>query len=358
MKYLLKNKKNIIWLIFFVIIIVIFTSCQQQNDENIDLSKLPQENRTTFAMNTLIKMKAYGENAEEVVDKSFARLNEIEDEMSKTVKSSDIYKINQNPQQFIKVDNDTFTVIKKALEYAELTDGKFDPTIGSLVDLWGIGTEKARVPSEEEIIKTKKLVNYQWVRLDKNEKSVKILKPGMKLDLGAIAKGYAADEVRNIIQGYNIDSAYISLGGNVSVVGNKPDGSNWNVGIQDPRLNKAGAMASIGVKNKTIVTSGNYERYFKENGNIYHHIINPISGYPARSDVIGVTIVTLDSFDADALSTSVFILGLTEGMELIENTEGVEGIIINKDLELFLSSGIKDKVQILDSEFEINKSKF
>lgn len=342
------RSKKMIFSIIILISLLILSGCEK---EKVDLSKIPQDTGTTFLMDTLIQMKVYGENAGDVIDKSFARLSEIENEMSKTIKESDIYKINESEGEFVSIEKETFRVIEKALHYTKLTDGKFDPSIGPLVSLWGIGTKDARVPTGKEIEEAKSLVNYKWVKLDPSNSSVKLQKKGMGLDLGAIAKGYAADDVRNILQSEGVKSAYINLGGNVLVIGGKPDGSFWNVGIQDPRQNRGNVMASIEVKNKTIVTSGNYERYFKKDGIIYHHIIDPTTGFPAKSGIISVSIISNDSFDADALSTSVFILGVEEGLELINDIEGVEALIIKKDLGIIMTDGLKDRVKILNDDF-------
>ena len=214
----------------------------------------------------------------------------------------------------------------------------------------GIGTAGARVPTEEEIEKALSLVDYRKLVLNPEDNSAKLLQEGMKLDLGAIAKGYAADEVGKLLKEEDIESAYINLGGNVLLVGGKPDGSPWKIGVQDPRLNRGNVMASIELIDKTIVTSGNYERYFEEDGVIYHHILDPDSGYPANSNVISVSIICDSSLDADALSTSIFILGLEKGLELINQLEGFEAIFITDNLGVVLTEGLKGKVTLLNND--------
>ncbi|MFW6271385.1 MAG: FAD:protein FMN transferase, partial [Bacillota bacterium] len=249
---------------------------------------------------------------------------------------------------------DTFLVIKKALEYAESSEGKYDPTIGTLVKLWGIGTEEARVPSDSEIESAKDKVDYNLVELNESKNTVKINKKGMSLDLGGIAKGYAADEVHRIVSDhYQNPSAFVNLGGNVLVVGRKPGDELWNIGIQDPRENRGNVMASIKTADKTIVTSGNYERYFEKNGEIYHHILDPDTGKPVRNNLISVSIITDNSLRGDALSTSLYILGLEQGLEYVENIDNTEAMFITDDNKVILSSGLNDKVKILNSDFEI-----
>lgn len=345
-------KKRSIFIIILIVVLILLTGCQKSNQNNTNLSK--EKTESSYLMDTLVKMKVYGVDAKVVIDKSFSRMRDIENEMSRNIDTSEVSKINQNAGTgWVKVNPDTFAVIKKAYHYAELTSGKFDPTIGPLVSLWGIGTSKAAVPSDVELRKAKELVNYKWLELDNKNKRVKLIKENMKLDLGAIAKGYAADEVRDITSNHNIKSAFVNLGGNVLVIGGKPDGSFWKIGIQDPREARGSVMASLEMKDKTIVTSGNYERYFKEDGQIYHHILNPETGRPTRNNLLSVSIITNNSFDADAISTSAFILGKRKGMEFIENMDDLEAIFIKDNLDVYLTSGLIGKVKILDSDFKL-----
>ncbi|MFW6306979.1 MAG: FAD:protein FMN transferase [Bacillota bacterium] len=346
------NRYKKLTIFIFIIVTIFITGCQKENSNNyIDLDSVPQDTGTVFLMDTLTQMKVYGENAKDVINTCFDRLREIENDMSKTIEGSDIYRINEAEGDYISLEPDTFEVIETALYYSRVTEGKFDLSIGPLVSLWGIGTKNARVPSEEEIKKAMSKVNYNWVETDMNNNRVKLMKEGMTLDLGAIVKGYAADEVREILEAENIDSAYVNLGGNVLVVGSKPDGSSWKVGIQDPRMNKGGVVGSIEVVDKTIVTSGNYERYFEKDGVIYHHIIDPTTGYPVRNEIISVSIISEDSFVADALSTSVFIMGIKKGLSLINSIENVDALIINKELGIIMTDGLKDKFKLLNDDF-------
>ncbi len=308
------------------------------------------ETGSKFLMDTLVQMKVTGKNAEKVLDISFDRIEELENLMSKTLKKSEIYKINHSSES-VEVSDDTIKVLNKSIHYAELTSGRFDPSIGPLVDLWGIGTENAEVPEEEEIVEAKNLVNYKNIEIDNNRVFLK--QEDMQIDLGAIAKGYAADEVKRIAEKNSIESAFVNLGGNVLVIGHKADGSKWRIGIQDPRQNRGNIMAVINAADKTIVTSGNYERYFEEDGKIYHHILDPDTGYPADSGLLSVSIISENSFDADALSTSIFILGLEKGMEFIKDQKNIEALFITNDLEVYLSPGLRGKVEITGEDFKL-----
>ncbi len=325
--------------------LLILTACGNNNDE------LPQAKDNAFLMDTLVQMQAHGENAEAAVEESMERIREIENLMSKTIETSDIYKLNNNPNQEIKISNESKTVLEKSRNYAEMTDGDFDPTIGALVELWGIGSEDAKVPIEEEIQDALENIGYKHLII--NDKTALIDKVGVRLDLGGIAKGYAAEEVKKIVKKHKIESAFVNLGGNVLVIGDKVDGSPWKIGIQDPREGRGNVMAIVDAVDQTIVTSGNYERYFKENDKLYHHILDPKTGYPARNNLLSVSIISENSFDADALSTAVYVMGLEKGMKFIENLENVDVMFITEKLDVYLSSGLKDIVEINDSDFNI-----
>jgi len=337
-----------------LIIIVLMISLLAAGCGKNQAEELPEYKGSDFLMDTLVQMKVYAYNGDKIIDESLARIRELENLMSVTLEESEIYQINQHAGKGVQVSQDTLRVLNKALEYAELTKGSFDPSIGPLVELWGIGSGEERVPTNEEILKAKNLVDYRKVMISPDQK-VRLAQPKMRLDLGAIAKGYAADEVSKIFAEHNINSAFVNLGGNVLVFGNKPDGSDWKVGIQDPRENRGNVMAAVSVSDKTIVTSGNYERYFEKDGVIYHHIIDPATGRPARTGLLSVSIISDSSFDADALSTSVFIMGLEAGKKLVNKLDGVEALFITDDLEVDITSGLKDKFELMSEDFVLIK---
>jgi len=341
---LFKNKKTI-FLTILAVSLIFLTACGNNGED------IPQAEDNVFLMDTLVQMRAHGENAEVAVEESMERIREIENLMSKTIETSDIYQLNNNPETEIEIDKESKRVLEKALEYAELTAGDFDPTIGALVELWGVGTENAAVPEESEIKDALANTGYEHLRL--NDNSAELTKAGVKIDLGGIAKGYAAEEVKKVVQEYEIDHAFVNLGGNVLVIGNKVDGSPWKIGIQDPREGRGNVMAIVDAVDKTIVTSGNYERYFEEDGKLYHHILDPKTGYPAENNLLSVSIISENSFDADALSTAIYVMGLERGMKFIENLEDVDVMFITEELEVYLSSGLKEIVEINDSDFNV-----
>ena len=173
----------------------------------------------------------------------------------------------------------------------------------------------------------------------------------MLLDLGSIAKGYAADEIVKILKEENINSAIIDLGGNIYALGFKEGNKNWKIGIQNPFDNRGKIVGSLEVSNKTVVTSGVYERYIEQDGQTYHHILNPETGYPYETDIAGVSIIADKSIDGDALSTLVFTKGLEKGLELVENIDGVDAIFITNNKEVYVTKDLKDNFKITNEEF-------
>ena len=315
-----------------------------------------------FALNTWVNIRIYaGKNGPDILDKAIKRIEEIENRMSVTIQGSDVSRINSNAgKQPVKVHDDTFAVIKKALEYAEKSNGAFDITIYPIVKLWGITSEHPRVPTESEIQDKLELVDYRNVVIDEEEKTVYLKEPGMGIDLGAIAKGYAADEVARILKKEGVVHALINMGGNVVAMGGKPNGQPWRIGVQDPRAEGARRhIAVIEVMDGSVVSSGDYERYivdvYKKTGKRYHHIFDPSTGYPANSGLMATTVVAPYSIDADALSTIVFIMGAERGLEIVEEMEGVDALAITLDKKIYTSKGLKGKLIVTDKEYELQQ---
>lgn len=324
--------------------------------------KIEEYSKSIFAMDTILEFRIYGnKNAKKALDKAIERVKEIEDRMSATKEDSDVAKINENAgKQPVKVHDDTFYVIKKALEYGKLTEGDFDITIRPLVELWDILSDKPRIPDAEEIEEKLALVDYRKVKLDEENKTVFLEEEGMGIDLGAIAKGYAGDEVTRILKEAGVKSALINLGGNVIVIGRKPDGSLWRIGIQDPRSEETGKshIGVLEVEDVTIVSSGDYERYmvdiYEKTGVRYHHIFDPKTGSPARSGIMACTIVASSSTDADALSTSLFIKGKDEGFKLIEELGQAEAIAITEDKEIYMTEGLENMFEQYGESYKLS----
>lgn len=303
-------------------------------------------------MGTIIQLKVYGSNAKKATDKALQRISDIENKMSVNIETSEVSKLNAKAGiSTEKLSADTFSVIEKSVQYSKLTQGALDATIEPIVKLWGIGTEKERLPTQNEIEEKLKLVDYNDIILDSKNSTASLRRTGQAIDLGAIAKGYTADEIKKVLLSNKISSALINLGGNVYAIGNKTDGTSWTIGIQNPLDERGNYIGTISVTDKSIVTSGNYERYFIHEGKRYHHIFDSKTGYPSEGGLISTTIISDNSIDGDALSTSTYIMGLTRGMKLVESIKGVEAIFITADKKIYITPGIKDNFNLISKEF-------
>jgi thiamine biosynthesis lipoprotein len=233
------------------------------------------------------------------------------------------------------VGEDALTVIDMARHYASLSGGAFDPSIGPLVRLWGIGTDAARVPDDGEIQAVLPLIGWQDIDIDREARTVFLRHSAMRLDLGAIAKGYAADEVVRILQkAPRVRGALIDLGGNIFAYGEKEGNLPWRIGVQNPVDSRGAYIGVLELRNKTIVTSGIYERFLEVDGKRYHHILSSKDGYPVNKGLLSVTIIADRSMDADALSTAAFALGWEAGAILIESVSGAEALFVFEDMTI------------------------
>ncbi|MDR0376822.1 MAG: FAD:protein FMN transferase [Spirochaetaceae bacterium] len=293
-----------------------------------------------FVLGTVCTVNLYDQGRTGVYQEIFSRFREIETRMSAVSPETELDRINANAGiEPVLVHADVFDVIELAVRYAELSGGAFDPTVGPLVSLWGVSGDHPRLPSLEEIDALLPLVGWRDVDLDRSGLTVFLKRPGMALDLGAVAKGYAADEAARILRENRINRAIIDLGGNILAYGEKKDRSPWRIGIQNPLDNRGAYVGIVELRDKTAVTSGVYERYFEAGGVRYHHILSPATGYPVWNGLLSVTIVASRSADADALSTAAFVLGYEKGKEMIESLDGVAGIFIFEDQSIRLCGG-------------------
>lgn len=310
--------------------------------------------KSGIVLGTACTVTVYDRVPARTLDEVFQRLDDIEAEMSISYAGTELDTLNAEAGTgFHSVSQDTFTVIDRALEFSKESSGRFDLTIGPLVNLWGIGTDHARLPSQEEIDAAKALVGYEMVSIKRENHEVSLAIPGMVIDLGGIGKGYAADEAAKIIRAAGAERAIINLGGNVLAMGEKAPGTPWRVGVQHPDRSRGAIVGVIEVTNKTVVTSGIYERYFEAGGKRYHHILDPDTGYPVDNGLASVSVVTDSSMDADALSTILFAEGLEKGMAFAEARDNVEAIFIDREDHIYLSSGLQDNFELTDSEFEV-----
>lgn len=293
----------------------------------------------------------YGKNDNYAIEAGKVELKRIEETFSVYNKSSEIGHLNEISGDFFKVSKESFWLIDKSTFYSNITEGFFDITIRPLVKLWSIGKDNFNIPRDREIKKTKNLVNYKAIELNKSSLEIRLYK-NQELDLGAIAKGYAADKVKDIFINLGITSAIINLGGNIVLIGSKESKEPWTIGIQNPFGERGDYIGTIRLIDKSIVTSGCYERFSIRNNEIYSHIINPKTGYPISGEILSISIVSHKSIDGDGLSTGLYILGIEKSLEIL-NRLNLEGIFITKNFEVILTNGIKDKFILTNEEFKI-----
>ena len=284
---------------------------------------------TDMLFDTVIKIQILDPADESILD-GLKKLGEKYDTMFSTTNTdSELYKLNHANGQPFTVSSETANLIQEGIHYSELSGGAFDLTIEPVSALWDFKADKPTVPSSDAIAQAVSHVDY--TKVDIQDNTVTLEDPEAGIDLGAIAKGYIADQVKTYLQKQGIKHAIINLGGNVDVIGTKPDGNKYNIGIQKPFDESGEAITSVQLKDQTVVTSGIYERYFKKNGKLYHHILDPRTGYPCENNLYSVSIITDSSTKADALSTTCFLLGYEKGMELIQSMDGVKAIFITDD---------------------------
>lgn len=316
----------------FLCAVCILTSCALPEKSSEPISK------TGFYFDTVIKITLYNSSDTSLLDDCFSLADKYEQLFSATIDTSDISRINQAKGQPVTVDDETIALLKKGLEYCELSKGNFDITIGKLSSLWNFSENDGNIPAESDISDALSTVGYSNIIITGNE--VQLSNPDTAIDLGAIAKGYIADQMKAYLNKNGVTEGTINLGGNVLCIGPKSDGNRYHIGIQKPFANEGEAAAVVEVSDETVVSSGVYERYFTVADKLYHHILNPATGYPYENELYGVTIICKNSVDGDGLSTTCFSLGLEDGMKLIESLSDTEAIFITQDNKLHCSSGI------------------
>lgn len=291
--------------------------------------------RTTTFFDTVITIHIYDKNSEEILESCIKKCEEYEEKFSRTLEGSEIYRLNHAGGAAMELSDDTVELIQLGLKYSELSQGRFDITVAPLSSLWDFKNNTGTIPSEESISEALPLIDYRNVRVEGN--TVQLLNPNASIDLGGVAKGYIADKLKSYMKEQGVSHALIDLGGNVLAIGSKPDGSAYNIGIQKPFAETGEAISSVKIKDQAVVTSGNYQRYFEVDGKIYHHILDPKTGYPYDNHLQSVTVICDSSSDADGLSTTLFSMGLSEGMEYVNSISTAEAVFITDDGKLHYS---------------------
>lgn len=301
-------------------------------------------------MGTEMAHKAFGRHSIEALQAVENEAQRLEHLLSRFLPESDISRINRSAGvKHEKISTEAYKILSRAVECSIISQGLFDITLGPLTDLWDY-KHALEPPESSRIEQILPLVDYNALELDAIKKTAGLKNSGQSIDLGGIGKGFASDRFMEIFQEYGVTSAFSNIGGNVSTLGNKPDGSPWLVGVRHPRRNDL--LGAVAVTGKAVVTSGDYERYFLDKeGRRFHHILNPVTGYPAESGLISVTIVADSAMIADALSTAVFVAGLAKGLALIEKYPQAEAVLMDTKLGVYVTQGLR---QCFKASAEIN----
>lgn len=321
----------------------ILTGCSAPAEE----MQQPVE-RSLFAMNTYMTFTVYGEDAQAALQEAEECIQQVEGLWSVTDEDSEIYQANHSGGQPVTVSEETAQIISFALEMAQRTGGALDPTIYPVLTAWGFTTDSKQVPSQQQIAQLLEQVGYDRIQINGSELTVP---DGMELDLGAVGKGYTADLVTEILRRHGVTSALISLGGNIQAIGSRPDGSDWRLGIRAPW--ESGNLGVLTVSDAAVVTSGGYENYFDdEQGNIYWHILDPSTGYPADSGLQSVTIVGREGRMCDALSTALFVMGAQSAEQYWRENGGFEMLLVTDSGEILITEGIAEDFTLNEGRTE------
>ena len=347
---------------------LLFTGCQNAADADIAAGKEPIS-ISSIKLNTAVQITIYDSQDKSLLDDCLALCDKYELIFSRTDEESELYKLNHRisdsavsdqttetqptPYQINGTTNtwhiseDLAALLSKGLSITRESDGAFDIAISPLTSLWDFTAEDPKVPDDTDIQNALPQCSSDGVTIDGQE--INLPSDDIQFDVGAIAKGYIADRLKDFLVKKGVNSAIINLGGNVLCIGSKPDGTPFKVGIQKPFADRNETEAVMDITGKSVVSSGIYERCFKQDGKLYHHILNPKTGYPYDNGLISVTIISDQSVDGDALSTTCFALGLDEGLKFAEK-KGVQAVFITEDYELHYTDGFQDEIKVTDVE--------
>lgn len=315
---------------------ILLTGCGKKAAEPVS--------RSDFLLNTFVTVTLYDTEDETILDGCLDLCRQYEGLLSRTEETSEIYRINHREPgtREMEVSEETADVIERGLYYSSISGGSFDITIEPVSSLWDFTAPEPQVPDREKILENLPRVGYENISVEGNR--ILFADDGTTLDLGAIAKGYIADRMKEYLETRGVESGIINLGGNVLCIGKNVSGSPFRIGIQRPYGDYSETIGMVEADGMSVVSSGVYERYFKQDGVSYHHILNPETGYPYENGLTAVTILSARSVDGDGLSTVCFSLGLEKGMELLDSMEDVWGVFITDDGKIHCSQGMGQRL--------------
>ena len=374
--YFFHSKRNRSHSRFFYLILctvlvcpmLLFTGCENITDADTSTTGNQPISISSIKLNTAVQITIYDSQDKALLDDCLALCDKYELVFSRTNEKSELYKLNHRKDTSDKdpnadgqttpypvsgtadtwhISEDLASLLSQGLSITRESDGAFDIAIAPLTSLWDFTAEDPKVPDDAAIQKALPLCSSDGVTIDGQD--ITLPSDDIQFDVGAIAKGYIADRMKDLLVKKGVKSAIINLGGNVLCIGSKPDGTPFKVGIQKPFADRNETEAVMDITGKSVVSSGIYERCFKQGGKLYHHILNPQTGYPYENGLISVTIISDQSVDGDALSTTCFALGLEDGLKFAEK-KGVQAVFITEDYELHYTDGFQDEINVTDVE--------
>ena len=303
-------------------------------------------------LHTFVELKAYGDNeTADVLDGAFTEMERVNSLLNNYDPSSEVSALNTaSSRRWVTISPDTFEALNIAQTYARLSGGAFDFTVGPLVSLWGFNKDQPGLadedPSQAMIKDTMRLVDYRALKFIRHQSVIsgRLEHSGMRIDVGAFSKGFAADKALYFLQHHGITSALVAAGGTICAVGSKPDGQPWQIGIRHPR-NDSSFLTVVALRDQSVSTSGDYEKFYYKAGKRRSHIIDPRTGYPVTA-IQSVTVIAPTGIASDSLSTSLFVLGPADGIRLIKKLPGCEALIVTADGEVVYTNGWPQKTII------------
>lgn len=335
-------------IIFTVVISALAVSCREK--------VLPPQ--VHVCMDTVCSVNLYDDGTEKLYKEIFLRLDELEKQFSVTIPESYVSQLNRSAGSGpIQISKEMFDVLEVCRKVSDISGGAFDITMNPVIQLWGINTEKVRVPEQKEIIEALEKVGYDRMHFADDGVRWAILERGMGINLGAVAKGFAADEIVKVLEFHGVKKAVINLGGNIYCYGKKEDRKLWSVGIKNPKEPEGTPLLKVTTDETSVVTSGNYERFFEQDGKRYHHIFDPKTGFPSDNSIASVTVICKNSTAADALSTACFVMGKGNAFFHLKDFENYFGteiglVFIMENGEIRASENLKGKLEFYDSSNE------
>ena len=335
-----------------------FSGCSLKANtaENSDAGSQEPVSATAIKLNTAVTVTIYDSQDRELLTECINLCDKYEKIFSRTASDSELYQLNHRELTPVAGTEDTFQIsdplaelIRKGLYYSELSEGAFDIAIEPLTSLWDFTAEDPQVPEDRLIQKALTKCDYHNVSVSDNNEVI-LKTEDTAIELGAIAKGYIADRLKDYLISQGVKSAIINLGGNVLCIGGKPNDSSFKIGIQKPFADRSETIAVMDIKDKSVVSSGVYERCFEQDGTLYHHLLNPRTGYPYDNGLIAVTIISDESVDGDALSTTCFALGLEDGMKLAESLDNVQAFFVTSDYEIHYTKDFQKEITVTETD--------